>query len=359
MSNGSDSHLKISTVDLQAQMPWADRTLTQAKYVSAKRLSRNAEGKLSVRLVPPAEQTAETVNLLQLASEISGNSSVLTVEVNKVVSTIRDGMCIGLYLASQYEKRSGLDVLRQQNAGKAMSPAQAVEFNGKGTVCSAIAMFAAAAYVSHELSGYKDDKIAPINLDFSGVPELAYKTPQIGLMSLVYHFGAYCSSDTHLVNNGLEMVKLALLYFQAAMNEIHEKEGSFSFKEPFTEVSYQLEDSDFLVSGFTPVDHKVVVSGEFRRVSFGDIVGNRRAKHQAIRLAMMLCCYDMTRKMNPFLELLSFSLTRMGLGKPGTGKSLQIAATATKVEELCDKLGLPFLFWPMPGWIHSRAVPEG
>lgn len=353
MSNGSDSHLKITSADLQALMQWPDAAMTQSRWIATKRIVRNNSGGLVIQTIPPQEQMSETVSLLKTASEISGASSILSQEVNMVMTTIRNGLCVGLYLAQQYEKRSGLDVLRQQNAAKILSTAQQPEFNAKGTTHSAIALFGAASYVVHTLANYSADKTSSIKPDFSGVPELAYKTPQNALMSLLYHFTSYCSEGVHVVNNGFEMVKLAVVYFEAIMNEIHEKENSFSYHEAFTTLSYQLEGSDFIVKGFSLIRHSLSVSAEFKKVGFDEIVGNRRAKHMAKRTAMMLCCYDVERKKNPFLELGSFSATRLGFGVAGTGKSLQIAANATLMQELADKIGLRFLFYPMPSAIVS------
>ena len=92
---------------------------------------------------------------------------------------------------------------------------------------------------------------------------------------------------------------------------------------------------------------------EFNRIELDQIVGNLEAKHGARRLAERLLCYDLETKRNPFEELGGFPTLRMGYGKPGTGKSLQIAATATMLHDHCQALGIPFLFWPMPDTIVS------
>ncbi len=333
-------------------MKWADATMMQTQWRATKTVIRSGET-LSIKPIPPSEQVTDTVSIFALANEISGSSAILTPEVNTVISTVRNGICMGLYLAQQYEKRAGLDIMRQQNASKSLGNGQLAEFNAKGATASAIAMFGAASYIVYELSRYQADKVATMKLDFPGVPELAYKTPQNGLVSVVYYFARYCSADAGIVNNGLELVKLALLYFESVTNEIHGKKSSLTFSEPFTEVSYKLENSDFIVKGFENTSKGAAVSVEFRKVGFGDIVGNRRAKHYAQRLAMMICCYDVIHKRNPFLELGSFPGTRMGFGFPGTGKSLQIAATATLIQELCERLSIPFLFWPMPATVVS------
>ena len=63
--------------------------------------------------------------------------------------------------------------------------------------------------------------------------------------------------------------------------------------------------------------------------------------------------YDFTAKKNPFQELGGFMPVFMGYGIPGTGKSMLIAAIATRLKEHCDNLDIPFLFHPMPDTLIS------
>ena len=63
--------------------------------------------------------------------------------------------------------------------------------------------------------------------------------------------------------------------------------------------------------------------------------------------------YDFEAKKNPFQELGGFMPVFMGYGIPGTGKSMLIAAIATRLKEHCDNLDIPFLFHPMPDTLIS------
>ncbi|MCB0458169.1 MAG: AAA family ATPase, partial [Flavobacteriaceae bacterium] len=94
-------------------------------------------------------------------------------------------------------------------------------------------------------------------------------------------------------------------------------------------------------------------SVEFNKVQFEEIVGNRDAKHFARRLTERMLSYDFTAKKNPFQELGGFMPVFMGYGIPGTGKSMLIAAIATRLKEHCDNLEIPFLFHPMPDTLIS------
>ena len=63
--------------------------------------------------------------------------------------------------------------------------------------------------------------------------------------------------------------------------------------------------------------------------------------------------YDFEAKKNPFQELGGFMPVFMGYGIPGTGKSMLIAAIATRLKEHADNLDIPFLFHPMPDTLIS------
>ena len=66
-----------------------------------------------------------------------------------------------------------------------------------------------------------------------------------------------------------------------------------------------------------------------------------------------MLAYDFETKKNPFQELGGFMPIFMGYGIPGTGKSMLIAAIATKLKEYTDALKIPFLFHPMPDTLIS------
>lgn len=346
------SYIPIKSEELMAHLAWANPRMMGLDYRPTRRLRLGEKGSV-LEPISSDLQTTEKISLLGLANEISGGSPLLTLEATKVMTAIRDGVCLGLHVSKAYTKRSGFDTLQQQNATANLSPAQSAEFNAKAAVTSAIAVFVASSYVVHELSRFEESDVSATKVSFSGVPEINYRSPVISLSCLLFHFGKYCTKEAGVVQNSLELVKLAILYFEAVANEIHDKEKSFAYAEPFTEVGYRLEGSEFTVEGFKVIKHTASVSAEFRKIKFDEIVGNQRAKHMSIRTVMTVCCYDFEREKNPFLELGSFPLVEMGEGKAGTGKSMIIAAKATLFQEVCDKLGIPFHFCPIPATIVS------
>jgi hypothetical protein len=295
--------------------------------------------------------TTESVSLLKVARTISRDEALLSADVNQVMQTVREGLKVAMYLSKLYTEASGLDRLIEQNQRGGLTDAQKSEFRGKYTTASVICVFVTAYYVTSELADYKAEELGNIQLDFQGVPEVSLQNPLRALQCLLFYYGMYAESGA--VKTDLDFVKMTQLYFRAVVDEIKVREESFEHEEAFTGQVYKLEQGDFSIHGFNVDIKGGETSMEFNRVELSAIVGNREAKHSARRLVERLLCYDVATKRNPFNELGGFSTLRMGYGKPGTGKSLQIAATATMLSDYCKVLNIPFLFWPMPDTIVS------
>ena len=149
------------------------------------------------------------------------------------------------------------------------------------------------------------------------------------------------------------MLNFTVVFFEGIIAEIQLRIGSLEYTESITDRTFKLEKSEFAVSGWENVFEGTAKSVEFNKIQFEEIVGNRDAKHFARRLTERLLSYDFTAKKNPFQELGGFMPVFMGYGIPGTGKSMLIAAIATRLKEHCDNLEIPFLFHPMPDTLIS------
>ncbi|MGL4611369.1 MAG: AAA family ATPase [Trueperaceae bacterium] len=295
--------------------------------------------------------STESVSLLKIARMVSQDEALLSSDVNHCLQVVREGLKMAMYLSKLYTESSGLDRLTEQNQRGGLADAQKAEFRGKYTTASAIGVFVTAYYVIAELASYKAEELGNITLDFQGVPETSLQNPMRALQCMLFYYGMYVDSD--IVKTDLDFVKMTQLYFQAVVDEIKIRETSLEYAEPFTTPMYKLEQDDFHIHGFEVDSAGGETSLEFNRVELASIVGNREAKHSARRLVERLLCYDVATKRNPFNDLGGFPTLRMGYGKPGTGKSLQIAATATMLSDYCKTLNIPFLFWPMPDTIVS------
>lgn len=361
MSKVAQPSIPIKRSDLMKVRAGVNTLLVAVKWKPIKELAVGGDPAAPQKVLWRASLLAEggqeqTQSLLTIGKQLSGDEALNSEEVNHVLNVIRDGLALGWHVSNLYEKSSSLDVLKQQNSATAqrLSSAQHAEFNGKITVAAAIMLFVSASYIVHELSTYEEAEVSALNVDFGGLPEVVLRNTTGALQAMLFYFASYCNPQKGFIRTGPEMVKMALHYFNAILDDIGFRKASFTPHDTFfTDVTYQFEGSQFSVNGFERTKGGGSASVEFKEVLFENIVGNREAKHYARRLAMRLACYDLQKKKNPFLEFSSLPGVGMGFGKPGTGKSMQIGATATLLKQLCAKIGLPFLFMPVPGNIVS------
>jgi hypothetical protein len=297
------------------------------------------------------ETSAETVSLWKVASSLCGGAVILSESAHHVLSVLKKALQIGFHLEALYVKSSGLDALEKQNTAKTLPSSQQAEFNAKQATRSAVALYSFASYVIWELSGHRTEEVSSVSLEKPTIVEFPLQSAVSARKSALFYLGRGLSGE--FVNTDLAFVKYTLLYFQEIISEIKLREGQLQFTDPFTERKYKLEETEFIIDGFKEQSDKSVISVEFNRVSFTDIVGNRTAKHNSKRTIGRMLCYDMQTKMNPMRELGGLASIRLGHGVPGTGKSMTIAAIATEVSDRAKWIGMPFLFHPLPDAIVS------
>lgn len=297
------------------------------------------------------EETDE-LSILKNAIRISDDRILLSNSVNFLLNAIREGYCIGRHLGKLYEKSSGLEQLLERNKNQSLHQSELPEFHDKTQTQAAILLFTAANYMTYILSQHRAEEVSAINIDFGGVPEVNINRPTQAMNSSLYYFAAYMERSK-VINNELELLKLASLYFSRLSDEVILRKDSLKYTDFFTNNHYKLENSEFVVQGFEPTHSSSAVSMSFNKIRMEQIIANKEAKHMFKRYVERLLCYDVKTGKNPMLELGGLPSVTMADGKPGTGKSMLIAATATMLQEKCEQLGIPFLFWPLPENIIS------
>ncbi|MEK7643028.1 MAG: AAA family ATPase [Patescibacteria group bacterium] len=349
--------LPIRETDIAPYRSSANVLLQSVKWRPIKDVASLAKGGGASGSDRPAwrESTAaptieKPVSIMKSAARIANDPVIFPEQINRALLALRKGLQMGGHLSELYDRASGLALLREQNQRGKLPEVQSTEFHEKTATYAAISIFVAAYYVVWMIESMEDD-IGAIPVNFQGIPELPFKNRVDALSCVMYYYGAYLE-DSGSVMTEKEFLKMTLVYFRAVLEELKLRLDSFKHSDAFTCRHYKLEGSEFTVSGFD-VEHVSGGSVEFRRVEFNEIVGNRDAKHAGRRLIDRLACYDPTVKKNPMFELGGFVFLTLGHGKPGTGKSMQIAAIATALADRCQWLGLRFKFHPLPETIVS------
>ncbi len=330
------SALAITEVDLQKYIGDAQAYLDMARQTFSANAGRTSGTYLA------GQTTSDQVSFSKLVSSMNVDDPLLTDVRLHTLRAVRRGMQIGFHVADQYRQRSGAASF---DSAHGLSDAQKTELNEKMQTAAAIALFTAARYVLWNMQEQMNNNAFVGNIPAS-YEMFELSTPRSATMSMMYMLGKHV--DREVQGSDDRLVAAVVGFMQVVEEAISNRVTGLKHIDPFTSVSYTLENTDFSVHGFDTAAFLKASSIEFKRVAMSDIVGNADAKHYARRLVERTMCYNVLAKRNVFSELGGLAPVWMGYGKPGTGKSMLIAAVATAFQEYCERLGRPFLFHPLP-----------
>jgi len=297
-----------------------------------------------------SEVVSVSKTILALKKRLITDSVAIPLHLNHALFALQEGLTLGIWLKDSYFDSSGLSSLNEQKSN--LDVAQRREYDAKLQTATAFMLHGIAYRILHELKPLTQDDLSVMKNKFAGIPELSVMSPIKGVSCMLFYYEKYLAHP-EIITSDVEVLNFTVVFFEALLSEIQMRLSTFEYTETIIDRTYKLEKSEFAVSGWENVLEGTAKSVEFNKIKFEEIVGNRDAKHFARRLSERMLSYDFTAKKNPFLELGGFMPVFMGYGIPGTGKSMLIAAIATKLKEHCDTLEIPFLFHPMPDTLIS------
>ncbi|MEP3836514.1 MAG: AAA family ATPase [Algibacter sp.] len=297
-----------------------------------------------------ASITSVSKTILALKKRLLPDSVALPIYLNQTLYAVQEGINLGIWIKDSYYDASGLSSLSENKS--ALDNNGKREFESKLHTATAFMLFATAYKILNDLKPYASDDLSVMKQKFAGIPELSLMSPLKGISCSLFYFDKYLDHP-EIIKSDKDVVDFTVVYFEALIDEIQLRKSSLEYTETIEDRTYKLEKSDFAISGWNNVFQGTAKSIEFNKIKFEQIVGNRDAKHFARRLTERMLSYDFAVKRNPFQELGGFMPVFMGYGIPGTGKSMLIAAIATRLKEHCDTLDIPFLFHPMPDTLIS------
>ncbi|MDO1500704.1 AAA family ATPase [Winogradskyella maritima] len=297
-----------------------------------------------------ADTVSVSKTILALKKRLLPESVALPIYLNQTLYAVQEGITMGIWIKDSYADASGLSGLSERKSTLDASGRR--EFESKQHTATAFMLFASAYKILYDLKPHASDDLSVMKQKFAGLPELSFMSPLKGWSCMLYYYDKYLSHPD-IIKSDKDVIDFTVVYFEAVIAEIQLRKSSLEYTESISDRTYKLENSEFNISGWTNTFEGTAKSVEFNKIQFEQIVGNRDAKHFARRLTERLLSYDFTEQKNPFQELGGFMPVFMGYGIPGTGKSMLIAAIATRLKEHADNLNIPFLFHPMPDTLIS------
>lgn len=297
-----------------------------------------------------ASTVSVSKTILELKRRLLPDSVAIPLHLNQTLFAVQEGITLGLWIKDSYYDASGLSALNERRS--ALDDRGKREYESKLQTATAFQLFATAYNILHNLKTVASDDLSVMKQKFAGIPEVSFMSPLKGVSCCMFYYDKYLNHP-EIIKSDKDVADFTVVYFEALLSEIQQRKATLEYTETIVDRTYKLENSDFAVSGWENVFAGTAKSVEFNKIQFEQIVGNRDAKHFARRLTERLLSYDFTVKKNPFQELGGFMPVFMGYGIPGTGKSMLIAAIATRLKEHCDTLDIPFLFHPMPDTLIS------
>lgn len=332
--------LAVTEADLKVQIETAQAYLENARHQVELR-SRATMG-THVR----GSTTTDEVSITGIVKAISVDDPLPSDAELHTLRAIRRAMQMGFHLSEQYRQRSGAASF---DSAHGLADAQKAELNEKMQTAAAIMVFVTARFILWDMRLLVENNsfVGNIPAEFD---QMDISTPRSAVMTMMYFLGKHLEKE---VNDSDERLVAAVYGFaQVAEETILNRVTGFKYTEPFTSVSYTLENDDFMVAGFEPVSTKRQAA-EVKEVYPDDVIGNKTAVAAVESSMRKLFLYDPATQRNPINDFGGFESVQFFSGDPGNGKTLILSVARTLGRDFSEATGIPYQDIVVPNMVSK------
>jgi hypothetical protein len=333
-----DFRLKVSLYLTESS--WRPKAHAMGTLTTGEMLNSNDPigAVLSHRLEGGSKQTA---NIVEAMKRFSVDSVIQTEISSKIMNVFIDGLALAWAVSIEYAKSTGLENLRNKNRqDEELSTEQKIQWDLTNQTDAAVALFTFAHYVVSQLSSFRKEEVDACQIRKMPLPELPLLNKEGTIQCILFYYYSFIDTK-ELVPNEISMLKLTREYFETVLDDLDKYKASVKYLELFSKVSYESQTLKFTFSGFNRSTEKKTADIFIKELRFDEIVGNQEIKLESERMVERLFTYDIKTKRNPLIDLGGIPRVSMGMGQPGTGKTMILRAMLTLAKELSKETGIP------------------
>jgi len=284
-----------------------------------------------------ASTKSKRVQIMNTIQGIDEANPIASITQHQVIASLLRGISIASAIAERFEKQSEFGRLLEAKRANRLGQEELSKFNALNETRAAITAHTLASFMVQQLA----DALEQGQQESDDIQWFVTKSPLDSIKSVLFEL------DTNIdnyVQDDKALIGIVVSFFNKIMDEISMRREGLLGLGVFESFTYEIKQDGFEVSGFERPNSLTKAKVDMDFVKPHQVVGNAIAKHQAMRLARMMMCYDFERQLNPFAELGGFIFTFLGDGNPGTGKTTVIKMMAGLLNDYCQVANYPFYY---------------
>ncbi len=343
MSNKKLSSVPITISDLEKQMQEAKNLLNSVSWKVKPEIDLNDPSAYSKSI----NGQVVTVSIHGSIKAINPDDDLLSDIQSHGLRAIRKAFQIARHVAEDYATRSGVPLKGSDNLG--LTAIQITEINEKKQTSAAIALFVFSRWVIWDMQSLLKDNAFVQGVNVS-VGEIDISRLVPALSCSTFFLGKNIENEVQ--KDDFRLVAVINRFVELLQQEVLNRIDSLKHKDFFTDITYQLEGEDFVISGFElmALSHESV---DVKEVYPDEVIGNQVAVDGVVQAMRKLFLYDVKTETNPIKEFGGFQSVQLLSGDPGNGKTLLLAVARTLGRDYAKASNLPYRDLVVPNMVSK------